>query len=443
MWSNNRVAIIGGGLSGSESAYILSVSGISVDLFEMKPLKFSDAHRSENLAELVCSNSLKSNNPHNPQGLLKEEMRRFGSLIIEAADKNSIPSGDSLSVDRELFSRFVNERLNLCKGINIIRSEVKDIDGLRGKYSAVVVATGPLTSESLAKGLIRKTGGKEFMYFYDAISPIVTFDSIDMSKAFFGSRYNKGEDDYINCPLNEDEYKRLYETIINAEGVSPHIDEDLKFFEGCLPVEEIARRGYKSLAFGPFKPVGFGYSKKDMPFAVVQLRAENRSKTLYSVVAFHNRMRYAWQERVLRLIPALRKCEIVRYGQMHRNIYLNAPAVLDKNLSLKSDPSVFITGALTGVEGYIESAASGIMTGLSVLSFIKNKEFLPPPDMTAMGLLYRYIIGEISTVKEYTPTNINKGLFLHNGVKRYSENMASEALIKIDEYITYLKNYII
>ncbi|MGB9600552.1 MAG: methylenetetrahydrofolate--tRNA-(uracil(54)-C(5))-methyltransferase (FADH(2)-oxidizing) TrmFO, partial [Myxococcota bacterium] len=313
MRSKERVAIIGGGLSGSECANILSRSGVGVDIYEMKPIRFSEAHKSELLAELVCSNSLKSNDIYNPQGLLKEEMRRFGSLIIEAADRNSIPAGQSLSVDRELFSRYITERLSRQKNIQIIRKEVLNPLDLLRIYPAIVVASGPLTSDFLAMNLKRMAGGDEFLYFYDAISPIVTADSIDMGKAFLGSRYNKGGDDYINCPLNKEEYRVFYDAIINAEYVKSHIDESLKFFEGCLPLEEIAKRGFDSLTFGPFKPVGFGFEKSDMPYAVVQLRAENREKTLYSMVAFQTRMKYGSQKKVIKLIPALKKCEIVRY----------------------------------------------------------------------------------------------------------------------------------
>ncbi len=434
MKNKGIIAIVGGGLAGSECAALIARYGIRADIYEMKPVKFSEAHKSEYLAELVCSNSLKSNDVRSPQGLLKEELRRSGSLIIESADNAFVPAGDSLSVDRELFAKSITERLSSDENIRIIREEVRDFNILTDKYDAVVISTGPLTSPDAAGSLMNIAGGSDFLYFYDAVSPIITYESVDMSKAFFGSRYKKGSGDYINCPLSEEEYRALYNAIISAELVESHIDENLKFFEGCLPAEEIARRGYKSLAFGPFKPVGLGFDRKNMPFAVVQLRAENRERTLYSVVAFQTRMRYGSQEKVLRLIPALKNCEIVRYGQMHRNIYLNSPKVLSENLSLKNNPRIFVAGTLTGVEGYVEAAASGMIAGLSVVSYIKGKDFIPPPDMTAMGLLYRYITGRISVNKEYVPTNINKGLFLHNGAKRYSEKMAEEAIERIEEY---------
>ncbi|MCX7958470.1 MAG: methylenetetrahydrofolate--tRNA-(uracil(54)-C(5))-methyltransferase (FADH(2)-oxidizing) TrmFO, partial [Deltaproteobacteria bacterium] len=430
-----HIAVVGGGLAGTECAYFLSKSGILTDLYEMKPLRFSEAHRSEKLAELVCSNSLKSKNPYNPQGLLKEEMKRFGSLIIEAAENTSVPAGDSLSVDREMFSDYITGKISSLGNINIIRDEVLNPEALLNKYDAVVIATGPLTSQSLAASFRKMIGGTDLLYFYDAVSPVVTSDSIDMEKAFLGSRYGKGGDDYINCPLSEDEYKKLYEAIIGAELVNSHIDENLRFFEGCLPVEEIARRGFKSLSFGPFKPVGLGFEKINMPYAVVQLRAENRKKTLYSVVAFQTRMKYSSQEHVLRLIPALRNCEIVRYGQMHRNVYINSPEVMNENLSLKNNSKVFVSGTLLGVEGYTEAAQSGIIVAIAVISFLMGREFNPPPDMTAMGLLYRYIRGEISAGREFVPTNINKGLFLHNGAKRYSEKMAEDAVRMIEEYV--------
>lgn len=435
MNSKKDIAIIGGGLAGCECANILLRLGLSVDLYEMKPKRFSEAHKSELLAELVCSNSLKSNDFYNPQGLLKEEMKRFGSLIIEAAENTNVPAGQSLSVDRELFSRYITRRLTELDKIEIIREEISDLDLLKSKYSALIVASGPLTTNSLSINLRKLAGADDFLYFYDAISPIITSDSIDMTKAFLGSRYNKGGDDYINCPLNKVEYKEFYDAIINAEYVKPHIDENLNFFEGCLPVEEIANRGFESLIYGPFKPVGFGFEKRNMPFAIVQLRPENREKTLYSIVAFQTRMKYGSQEKVIRLIPALKNCEIVRYGQMHRNIYFNSPKILSKSLSVKNNKNIFIAGTLTGVEGYVEAAASGIITALSVYSFVMNKEFLPPPDMTAMGLLYRYMIGEISTGKHFVPTNINKGLFLHKGAKRYTNEMADEAIRLIDEYV--------
>lgn len=441
MNSNATVAIVGGGLAGSECANIISRFGYEIDIYEMKPKRFSEAHKSEYLAELVCSNSLKSKNPHNPQGLLKEEMKRFNSLIVESAEQNYIPAGDSLSVDRLLFSKYITEKLLSKKNIKIFREEIKDFNVLTDKYHAVVISTGPLTSFDAVVSLAKIIQDRNFLYFYDAVSPIITFDSIDMTKAFYGSRYNRGEGEYINCPLNESEYREFYEAIINAELVESHIDESLRFFEGCLPVEEIARRGYKSLSFGPFKPVGLGFDKKNMPYAVVQLRPENRQRTLYSVVGFQTRMKYSSQEKVLRLIPALKNCEIVRFGQMHRNIYLNSPKVLNENLSLKNNEKIFIAGTLTGVEGYVEAAASGLIAGLSVVAFLRKKEFIPPPDMTAMGLLYRYIIGEISVKKEFVPTNINKGLFLHNGARHYSEKMAEEAIKKIDEYANKLDYY--
>ncbi|MCX7944946.1 MAG: methylenetetrahydrofolate--tRNA-(uracil(54)-C(5))-methyltransferase (FADH(2)-oxidizing) TrmFO [Deltaproteobacteria bacterium] len=432
---NSRVvAVVGGGISGCECSFLIASWGFRVDLYEMKPKRFSEAHKSEKLGELVCSNSLKSKNPNSPQGLLKEEMKRFGSLIIEAAENTAIPAGDSLSVDRDLFSEYITNRLLSMENVKVIREEVLSFEDLFDKYDAIVIATGPLTAPDSVASLKRMIGNSDLLYFYDAISPIVTFESIDMSKAFFGSRYKKGGDDYINCPLTEKEYKDLYDAIVNAELIESHINEDLKFFEGCLPIEEIARRGYKSLLFGPFKPVGLGFSKNDMAYGVVQLRAENRARTLYSIVSFQTRMKYGYQEKVLRMIPALKNCEIVRYGQMHRNIYVDSPTVLSKDLTLKNNSKFFLTGTLTGVEGYTEAAASGIITAISVVSYLKGREFIPPPDMTAMGLLYRYVIGEISMGREFKPTNINKGLFLHNGAKRYSEKMAYRAVREIDRY---------
>jgi len=440
MKSKNRVAIIGGGLSGSECAALLLRMGIEVTLYEMRPKRFTEAHKTEYLSELVCSNSLKSNDRSSPQGLLKEEMRHLGSLIIESADANSLPAGESLSVDRILFSRYITERLTAHSNFRLIREEIGEIGEISKEYDALVIASGPLTTSGLLNSLKSFFPQENLLYFYDAISPIVSFDSIDMNYAFFGSRYNKGKDDYINCPLDKNVYDQLYNAILSAELYSPHIDEDLRFFEGCLPIEEIAMRGYKSLSFGPFKPVGFGFDKKDMPYAVVQLRRENRAGTLYSLVAFQTRMKYGSQERVLRLIPALKNCEIVRYGQMHRNIYLDSPSVLNRSLSLVSNNRVFVAGTLSGVEGYVEAAASGMLVALSVRSLLDNKEFEPPPDMTAMGLLYRYIVGDLKIGKHFAPTNINKGLFLHNGEKRYHERLAGDAIERFEEYSSAIKN---
>ena len=441
MKNSSRVAIVGGGLSGAECASQLVRLGVTVTLFEMRPIRFTEAHRTEYLSELVCSNSLKSNDRSSPQGLLKEEMRLLNSIVIEAADNTSIPAGESLSVDRLLFSKYITDKILSYPALTLIRREIGSIDEILGDYDAVVIATGPLTTPELLDSLKRYISDKGLLYFYDAISPIITFDSIDMNYAFFGSRYKKGSDDYINCPLTKEEYDALYNEIINAELYTPHIDEDLRFFEGCLPVEEIAKRGYKSLSFGPFKPVGLGYDKNNMPYAVVQLRRENKAGTLYSVVAFQTRMKYGAQERVLKKIPALRNCEIVRFGQMHRNIYLNSPLVLQKTLSLKGNERVFIAGTLTGVEGYVEAAASGIMVAHSVRAYLDRREFEPPPDMTAMGLLYRYITGEIKIGREFNPSNINKGLFLHNKERRYSERLAHNALKLFMDYASTIKKY--
>lgn len=433
---NNRgtVAIIGGGLAGVEASFLLARNDISVDLYEMRPERLTEAHRTGYLAELVCSNSLKSNLIENPQGLIKEELRILGSIVVIAADKTSVPAGESLSVDRDLFSKHVSATIASHPNIKIIRRHISRIDELMSRYDYVVAATGPLTTPELVDDLRRVIREEDLLYFYDAISPIITAESIDMSKAFYGSRNNKGGDDYINCPLSEDEYRVLYEMLMSAELVEPHIDEPLRFFDGCMPIEEIARSGYRSLSFGPFKPVGFKFESGKRPFAIVQLRRENRAGTLYSIVAFQTRMKYGYQKKVINLIPALRDCEIIRYGQMHRNLYINSPSVLNRDLSFISQRNLFLAGTITGVEGYIEAAASGLLTGLSIYSIIRGKMFIPPPDMTAIGLLYRYITGKISIARRFIPTNMNKGLFLHYGERRYVKEMAYRAIEKIREY---------
>lgn len=400
------VVIVGGGLAGCEAAWQLVKRGHRVVLYEMKPLRFSPAHRSPLLAELVCSNSFRSASLENAVGLLKEEMRHLASLIIEAADATAVPAGKALAVDRIAFSRYIEGRLATCgKRLKICRQEVTEIPA----EGPIILAPGPLASEALSVAIGSLTGSKH-LYFYDAISPIVEADSLDFTKVFYGSRYRVGEDDYLNCPLNTTEYKRFREAVLTAEKVPLRNFEEPRFFEGCLPIETLAERGEMTLAFGPMKPVGLVDPRTDKaPFAVVQLRRENRESTLYSLVGFQTRMTWSAQNSVLRLIPGLENAVFARWGSMHRNTFVNAPALLTTRLNLRTHQHIYLAGQITGVEGYVESAAMGLMAALSVSAQLEGWEFNPPPRSTAHGAL----IAHITSADEATfqPMNINFGLF--------------------------------
>ncbi|MFZ3132467.1 MAG: methylenetetrahydrofolate--tRNA-(uracil(54)-C(5))-methyltransferase (FADH(2)-oxidizing) TrmFO [Desulfosporosinus sp.] len=398
------ITVIGAGLAGSEAAWQLAERGVMVDLYEMRPTKYTPAHHTDRFAELVCSNSLRGAGLENAVGLLKEEMRRLGSLIMSAADHNTVPAGGALAVDRELFSNEVTKRLQEHPYVWIHREEVHRIP----QMGITIVASGPLTSDDLAEDILRLTG-EEALSFYDAAAPIVTLESIDLSKAFWASRYDKGEADYLNCPMTREEYDLFSKALVQAEIAEIQGFEQGKVFEGCLPVEVMAKRGLQTLTFGPLKPVGLqdpGTGIK--PYAVVQLRKENQAGTLFNLVGFQTHLKWGEQKRVFSLIPGLENAEFVRYGVMHRNTFLNAPKVLKADFSLKIKPEFFFAGQMTGVEGYVESAASGLLAGLNAWRRLSRMSPLVFPSVTTLGGLARHLEGSPS--ENFQPMNINFGL---------------------------------
>ncbi|RLC41276.1 MAG: methylenetetrahydrofolate--tRNA-(uracil(54)-C(5))-methyltransferase (FADH(2)-oxidizing) TrmFO [Candidatus Coatesbacteria bacterium] len=402
--ASDEVYIAGGGLAGCEASWQLAKRGIKVKLYEMRPEMMTPAHTTGDLAELVCSNSLKSRDQTTAPGMLKAELNALGSLLISIAGKSSIPAGTALAVDRKRFSRIVTREISENRNIKVVREEFTDIDSHR----PIIIASGPLTSERLSTQL-RDLLGSKHLYFYDAISPTVTAESIDMKKVFKASRYDKGEGYYINCPLNKEEYDNFYNALLRSHPFPKWEFEDDKFFEGCLPIEELAARGEDALRFGPMKPVGLKDPRTGkMPYAVVQLRPEDKRGKLYNMVGFQTRLNHREQEEVFRLIPALREAEFVRLGSSHRNTYINSPRHLDRTLLVKGTDGIYIAGQLVGVEGYVESIAMGLVAGLSVWAAISGKE--PPyfPPTTAIGALLRYI----TTVPDgsFQPMNINFGL---------------------------------
>ncbi|MHB1404754.1 MAG: methylenetetrahydrofolate--tRNA-(uracil(54)-C(5))-methyltransferase (FADH(2)-oxidizing) TrmFO [Desulfitobacteriaceae bacterium] len=400
----DRVSVIGAGLAGSEAAWQLAQNGVEVDLYEMRPRQYTPAHHTGLCAELVCSNSLRASGLENAVGLLKEEMRHLNSLIMASADRHAVPAGGALAVDREKFAQGVTDSLIGHPRVHLHGEEVMTIP----KHGIVIVASGPLTSDSLAQDILRLTG-EETLSFYDAAAPIVTLESIDLTKAFWASRYDKGEADYLNCSLTKEEYERFYQELIEAEIAEVKGFEQGKVFEGCMPVEVMAKRGPETLTFGPLKPVGLTdpHSGK-RPYAVVQLRKENIEGTLFNLVGFQTHLKWAEQQRVFRLIPGLERAEFVRYGVMHRNTFLNAPKVLNADFSVKKRPNLFFAGQITGVEGYVESAASGLAAGLNAWCRLSGRETLVFPAETAIGGLARHIEGSPS--QDFQPMNINFGL---------------------------------
>lgn len=399
-----KVVIIGGGLAGVESAYYLANKGIEVILYEMRPYTPTEVHRSGYLAELVCSNSLKSDTPYDASWLLKEEMRLLNSIVIESARKNAIPGGKSLVVDRDGFSAYITEKLLSHKNVYIVREECKDIPNDR----PLIIATGPLTGGDFAESLKRLLGGN-FLYFYDATSPIVTRESIDENECFWASRYDYGGADYLNCPMDEDTYDKFYSALISAETVPLQDFEKEVFYEACLPIEEIAKRDRDALRFGPFKPKGLIDPKSGrMPYAVLQLRREDSEGRLLSLVGCQTKLKWKEQERVFRLVPALRSAEFVRFGVMHRNTFINSPSLLSPSLALKSDPKIFFAGQITGVEGYLESSATGIVAGINVYRILNGKEPIIFPEETAIGSLIRYIT--TASPDNFQPMGINYGI---------------------------------
>lgn len=430
--SEGRLLIIGGGLAGSEAAWQAARRGMRVTLYEMKPQRFSEAHVSPLLGELVCSNSLKSEALDAASGLLKEEMRRMGSLIIEAAEGSRVPAGSALAVDREVFAQLITEALEAREEIEIIREEVTAIPG----QGVVIIATGPLTSPVLTEAIMALTHRRS-LAFYDAISPIVTAESIDFTVAFKGSRYGKGGDDYINCPMNREEYYRFVEQLKRGEKVPLRAFEEAMSFEGCLPIEDLAERGDDTLAFGPMKPVGLVDPRAgERPFAVVQLRQENREGTLYNMVGFQTKLKYPAQDEVFRLIPGLEQVEFVRYGSLHRNTFIDAPRLLHGTLQIKSDPRIFFAGQITGVEGYMESTAMGLLAGINAVRSLKGQQITPPPPTTALGALVGHITNTYA--REYQPMNINFGLLpplrQRGGRREKRMRMAERALRDLEAW---------
>ncbi len=395
------IRIIGGGLAGSEAAWQCARRGLEVELYEMRPVRSTPAHQTRDFAELVCSNSLKSESENTAPWLLKEEMRRAGSLLLECAREAAVPAGHALAVDRTAFAARVTRAIEAESLIRLRREEVTRIEESDGLW---IIATGPLTSDALSAEIARLTGSSH-LSFYDSISPIVEADSIEMARVYFAARYDKGTPDYINCPFTKDEYDRFYDALVAAQSVDGHDWEKLNYFEGCLPIEEIARRGRDTLRFGPMKPVGLRDPRTGrQPYAVVQLRRENLRADSYNLVGFQNHLKFGEQARVLRLIPGLEDARFLRYGQIHRNTYINAPSLLTETLALRSHPRVFFAGQICGVEGYVESIAAGLLAGLHVAALASGAEPLPPPRQTALGSLVHYITH--ADARDFQPANI-------------------------------------
>jgi len=401
------IRIIGAGLAGSEAAWQCARRGVAVELFEMRPVRSTPAHQTANFAELVCSNSLKSDTENTAPWLLKEEMRRAGSLLMEIARETAVPAGHALAVDRETFSRKVTAAIEGEPLIHIRREEVIAIDE---NNAITIIASGPLTSDALSRDILRLSGSQQ-LYFYDSISPIVEADSIDMSRVYLAARYDKGTADYINCPMTKVEYDRFLDALLGAEPVEGKDWENLNYFEGCLPIEEIARRGRDTLRFGPMKPVGLRDPRTGQtPYAVVQLRRENLRADSYNLVGFQNHLKFGEQARILRLIPGLENGKFLRYGQIHRNTYINGPALLRETLQMKQHPNVLFAGQISGVEGYVESIATGLLAGMQAVALAANVEPVAAPRATAFGALVNYICH--ADAKNFQPANITFDLLL-------------------------------
>ena len=414
------INVIGGGLAGCEAAYQIAKRGIKVKLYEMKPVRFSPAHSNKDLAEIVCSNSFKSNLLTNACGLLKEELRILDSLLIKCADETSVPAGQALAVDREKFSALVTKYIKENPNIEIINKEVESIE----EDAITIIATGPLTSEKLSKEILELTGENE-LYFYDAAAPIISKESIDFSIAFYGDRYSqekkkdeteeewksrqeKENKDYINLPMNKDEYEQFVNELVNAEIVQLHSFEKKEIFEGCMPIEIMAKRGIDTLRFGPLKPVGFDDPRTaQRPYAVVQLRQDNTEGTIFNMVGFQTNLKFGEQKRVFSLIPGLENADFIKYGVMHRNTYINSSKLLDETYNLKSNQNIFFAGQISGVEGYVESISSGLVAGLNAIKALKNKEKITLPNITVIGALAKYISTEN---KNFQPMNANFGI---------------------------------
>ncbi len=438
MVTNNFINVIGAGLAGCEAAYQAAKMGVKVRLFEMKPSKFTPAHHNVGFAELVCSNSLRSDELSNAIGVLKAELRGMSSLIMEAADNTRVPAGSALAVDREKFSQYVTEKIKNHPNITVISQEISEIN----PDEITVIATGPLTSDALSNYITDKLG-LSGLHFFDAAAPIVEFDSIDMTKAFFASRYNKGDADYINCPMTEDQYKAFYDALISAQEAELHeFDKDsqkLTVFEGCMPVEVMAKRGYDTLLFGPLKPVGIEHPvTKETYHAVVQLRKENEAGTMYNIVGFQTHLTFGEQKRVFSLIPGLENATFLRYGVMHRNTYLDSPKYLSHNYSLKSNSNIYFAGQMTGVEGYIESASSGFVAGINAARRSLGLEQIDFTDKTVIGSLSHFVENGAYS-GNFQPMNANFGIVapldykVKGGKKARNEEIAKRALNIIEQ----------
>jgi methylenetetrahydrofolate--tRNA-(uracil-5-)-methyltransferase len=424
------VNVIGGGLAGVEAAWQAAELGAKVRLFEMRPVQQTPAHRTDKLAEIVCSNSLKTDEPGTAPYLLKEELRRGGSLVMEAAAKTRVPAGAALSVDRIEFAEEITRRIEAHANIEIVREEVTALPG-SGEVPTIV-ATGPLTSDALTADIMRFTGDDQ-LYFYDAIAPIVAADSIDMSIAFKAARYGKGGDDYINCPMSEDDYAVFYDGLINAKSVPLKRFEDTRWFESCLPIEEIARRGVDTLRFGPMKPKGLPDPRTGKePYACVQLRQENLMADAFGLVGFQNHLRYGEQERVLKLIPGLENAEFLQFGQIHRNTFINSPKILNETLETKSAEGLFFAGQITGVEGYVESVATGWLAGRNAVRRTQSLPLLTAPPTSAIGALCRYV-SNVET-KNFQPVNITFGLLqeLPVDLRKKHRNKRERHMIQVE-----------
>lgn len=434
----DTVKIIGGGLAGAEAAYYLAEKGIKVELYDIKPKAFTPAHHSKNFAELVCSNSLKSNDVYgNAAGLLKEEMRLLGSLIIDCADKTRVPAGNALAVDREKFSALVTEKLNNHQNINFISEEVKDIDF--DEYC--IIASGPLTTDALSDSISKIVG--DGLSFFDASAPIIDFESIDMDSAFFGDRYDKGNGDHVNCPMNKEEYLAFMDALRTAKRAELHGFESTAVFEGCMPVEVMAERGIDTLRFGPLKPVGLTDPKTGRwAYACLQLRKEDENGNMYNMVGFQTNLLWGEQKRVFSMIPALKNAEFLRYGVMHRNTFINSPKVLSVDYSLQKHPKTYFAGQITGVEGYVESAASGLMSAIYLERKIRGKREVFVSENTVLGALAKYITTEN---KDFEPMNANFGILppMNRIIKDKKEKkraLAERSLSAVTDFIKEINN---
>jgi len=433
---NNTVNVIGAGLAGSEAAWQLAKRGIQVNLYEMRPVKQTPAHHTDKFAELVCSNSLRANALTNAVGVLKEEMRQLDSVIMTAADACAVPAGGALAVDRHEFAAKVTDMVKNHPNVTVINEETTEIP-----EGTTIIATGPLTSPALSESL-KQIMDQEYLYFYDAAAPIIEKDSIDLDKVYLKSRYDKGEAAYLNCPMTEEEFDRFYEALISAETVPLKEFEKEIFFEGCMPIEVMAARGRKTMLFGPLKPVGLEDPKTGKrPFAVIQLRQDDAAGTLYNIVGFQTHLKWGPQKEVLQLIPGLEKAEIVRYGVMHRNTFINSPKVLLPTYQFKNRSDLFFAGQMTGVEGYVESAASGLVAGINAAKLATGEDPLVFPAETAMGSMARYITSTNS--KSFQPMNANFGLFPDletkvRGKKERNEQHAARALETIQKFMKNL-----